>query len=365
MSRGVERASKGLDAGALRMPAEWEPHRATWIAWPHKSGDWPTKHGAIPWVFTEMVRLLHHGERVGILVEPGWQVSAERMLGASGVDLSRVDFVRVRSDRSWTRDYLPTFVLDERAKRKRHLVAVKWRFNGWARYPDHKRDESAGALIAERVGELVRRPELVVRGRMRRVVAEGGGLEVDGQGTLITSEHWLLTGPRPRNRGATRQELEAVFAEFLGVRTVIWVGDGIAGDDTSGHVDDFVRFVAPGIVVLCREASRSDPNHRNLDAAREVLRASRDAKGGRLEIVTLPMPSPVVFRRDRLPASYANFYIGNGVVLVPTFNDPQDSVALGVLRELFPGRAVVGVHARDLVLGLGTLHCSTQQEPRV
>lgn len=350
---------------ARRMPAEWEAHRATWLAWPHKQGDWPTKFAAIPWVFAEIVRLLHVGERVAILVTAATERQAKRILQVSGVDLSRVDFVRQSTDRSWTRDYLPTFVIQGQGRDRKRLVAIKWRFNGWARYPDHKQDERAGEFVAEHLNVPRVSAEISVRGRTRRLVAEGGGLEVDGEGTLITSEYCLLSGPRPRNRGAAKADLEAAFADTLGITRVLWVGDGIAGDDTSGHVDDFVRFVAPGVVALCREPLRKDSNHRNLEAVREILRAAKDARGRRLEVVELPMPAPVTYRGDRLPASYANFYIGNQVVIVPTFNDPQDGVALGILQELFPKRSVVGVHCRDLVLGLGTLHCSTQQEPRL
>lgn len=345
------------------MPAEWEPHRATWLAWPHKRGDWPTKYEAIPWVFAEIARLLQGGERVGILTTAAVQQSAARVLRVSGVDLAKVEFVRSPTDRSWTRDYLPSFVLREGDPAGRRLEAVKWRFNGWARYPDHKDDERAGQQLPEHLGAPMVFPELCVRGRSKRLVAEGGGLEVDGEGTLITSEYCLLTGPRCRNRGASRAALETAFRDALGVERVLWVGDGIAGDDTSGHVDDFVRFVAPGVVVLCHEANKSDPNHANLRAARAILRRSRDARGRKLRIVDLPMPAPVAYRGERLPASYANFYIANQVVLVPVFNDPNDWVALGILRDLFPTRSVVGVYARDLVLGLGTLHCSTQQEP--
>jgi agmatine deiminase len=352
------------------MPAEWERHAATWLAWPHKRGDWPGKAEAIVWVYGEIVRHLCREERVRVLVDSrAEQRRAERVLRLAGADLRHVDFHLLKTDRSWTRDYLPLFVTGWNRRRTTagtapvDLAAVKWRFNGWARYRDHQQDEAAGRAVAARTGTQWWTPELETRGRLRRVVLEGGALDVDGQGTLVTSERCLLTGPYARNRSCDRASLENLFRDYLGAQRVFWLGDGIAGDDTAGHVDDFVRFVAPAAVVLCQQPRRRDPDHRPLEMARERLEGARDARGRKLEIVRLPMPSPLFFGAQRLPASYANFYIGNDTVLVPTFNDPTDRRALGTLAELFPGRRVVGVHAVDLVLGLGTVHCSTQQEP--
>jgi len=199
----------------------------------------------------------------------------------------------------------------------------------------------------------------------RRLVLEGGAIDVDGQGTLLATEQCLLTGRQARNRALGKAGMEAALRDYLGAEKVIWLGNGIAGDDTGGHVDDFARFVAPGVVALAEEKRRSDPNYRPLHEASERLSGARDARGRRLEVVRLPMPRPVLFDGERLPASYANFYIGTGAVLVPTFNDPADRSALGILAELFPKRTVVGIHSTDFVLGLGTIHCSTQQEPLV
>jgi agmatine deiminase len=240
---------------------------------------------------------------------------------------------------------------------------VKWRFNGWARYRDYALDEAAGLQVARWLGGPVFLPEVGSGQRRRRVVLEGGALDVDGQGSVVVSEECLLTGQRARFKTVGRAEVERLLMAYLGVSRVLWVERGIVGDDTSGHVDDFVRFVAPGRLVLCEERRAADANHRPLSRARECLAGCRDAQGRRLEIIPLPMPDPVFFGPHRLPASYANFYLGNTVVLVPTFNDKADRQALGILAELFPGRRVVGIHALDLVLGLGTLHCSTQPEP--
>lgn len=355
-------------AGGWRMPAEWAPHAATWIAFPHKRGDWPGKVDAVEWVFAEMARHLTRCERVRILVRDAKEAARARYLfGAVGCDLNQVDCVKHDTDRSWTRDYLPSFVLST-ARRKgqpaRELGAVKWRFTGWNRYPDHKLDDAAGEYVAHAFADRASLPAVDVRGRLRRVILEGGSIDVDGQGTVLTTEECLLVGRRARHKSIGRAASERVLKEQLGASQVIWLPDGIAGDDTSGHIDDFARFVAPGVVVVCTEPRRSDPNHRTLAIARERLAAARDARGRRLQIVSLPMPEPVMHGKLRLPASYANFYIATDCVLVPTFNDVNDRNALGILAELFPKRRVIGIHASELVLGLGTLHCSTQQEPQ-
>lgn len=359
-------------AQGYRMPAEWEPHAATWLAWPWSTADWPGKGAAIPWVFAELTRWLQRGEVVRILV-PHADASArvEALLRKTGASLDDVDFVIAPVNRTWVRDSLPTFITKHRAGAGKPagsapipaLAAVKWRFNGWARYTNHKRDEAAGHLVARWRGVPTYQPTVEQDGRPYRVVLEGGGIDVDGEGTLLATRSCLLDGSLARNPHLGAAGMERVFAEYLGTRRVLWLDDGIAGDDTSGHVDDFVRFVAPGRVVLAQESRRTDANYRPLRRAAEVLAGARDARGRRLEVIALPMPAPLYHGGERLPASYANFYVGNAVVVVPTFNDPRDREALGILAELFPGRTVVGIHAVDLVLGLGTLHCSTQQEP--
>jgi agmatine deiminase len=345
------------------MPAEWERHHATFLAWPHKRGDWPGKPDSIPLVFAEMARVLTEDERVIVLVKNAAEERLGRaVFGRAGVALSQIDFVRQDTDRSWTRDYLPSYVVKDHGK-KREVSAVKWRFDGWNRYPDHKKDDAAGIAMAERYGTRQWLPEVVIRGKTRRLTLEGGSIDVDGEGTVLTTEECLLTSKRARHAAIGRAGSEHFLAEHLGVKKVIWLNDGISGDDTSGHVDDFARFVRPATVVTCREFRRTDPNYKRLEQTIERLRGERDAKGRKLHVVALPMPAPVLYGGVRLPASYANFYIGNAAVIVPTFNDENDRVALGMLAELFPERRVIGIYARDLVLGLGTLHCSTQQLP--
>jgi agmatine deiminase len=332
------------------MPAEWAPHRATWIAWPHNKEDWPGKFGPIPWAYAEMVRVLSRNERVCILVQNAdLRSQAKAILKMNGVDLKKVDFYVVPTDRVWTRDSGAIFVRNAAGEK----IATHWKFNGWAKYPNHKRDDQVAPRIAEAVGA----PEYPVLVGGREIVMEGGAIDVDGRGTLMATEECLLSKVQARNPGLGREGIEEVFADVLGIRRVIWLDRGIAGDDTHGHIDDLARFVAPGRVLLCQESNREDENYRPLKVNLERLRAEK------IDVIPLPMPAPVVFDGLRVPASYANFYIANGTVIVPTFNDPRDRHALGLIADCFPGREVVGIHCGDFIWGLGTLHCATQQEP--
>ena len=345
------------------MPAEWDPHRATWIAWPHNRSDWPGKLEAVRWCYVEIVRRLAAVERVEIVFP---DARAERRtlgrLTRAGVDPGRVGVHRFPTDRGWVRDSGGTFVRRAAAAGAPAEVAlVDWRFDGWARYGDWARDNRLPRRIAaaRRLRRIVPRPA----GRRRVMVLEGGSIDVNGDGAALATEECLLDPVvQPRNPGMDRGEVERALDTWLGVDTVIWLGRGIVGDDTHGHVDDIARFVGPTAVVAAHEPDPADENHGPLAGNLRRLRAAR-VRGRRLAVVALPMPRPLRFDGRRLPASYLNFYVANGVVLVPTFNDPADRVALGRLAELFPGREVVGIHAVDLVLGLGTLHCLTLQEP--
>ncbi|HEY2902264.1 MAG TPA: agmatine deiminase family protein [Polyangia bacterium] len=344
-----------------RMPAEWEPHEATWLAWPHERRDWPGKLSPIPWVYGEVVRHLSPGERVRILVkDAAMERKARALLLRVGVELGQLDFFRIPTDRSWTRDFCPLFVKG----RDGRVGLTNWRFNGWAKYANHKKDAAVGDRLAARLGKSHWTPTVTDdQGRARRVVLEGGSIDVDGRGTLLTTEECLLSPVQARNPGLSREKLEALIGAHLGVRKVLWLGDGIVGDDTHGHVDDLARFVGEATVVIAAESDPADANFEKLRENRRRLDAMTDAAGRALRVVPLPMPAPVVLDGVRLPASYANFYIGNAAVLVPTFNDPNDRRALAIVAELFPTRKVVGIHAVDLVWGLGTLHCMTQQQP--
>jgi len=340
------------------MPAEWEPHEATWLGWPHNASDWPGRFPPIPWAYGEIVRKLAPGEQVRIIASRADEARAQRILKRVGVPAERIEFFRFPTDRGWTRDFGPLFV---RREHKGDLAIARFRFNGWAKYPDWRKDDR----VPERAARALKVPLVEVRAKGRPVVLEGGSIDVNGRGSLLTTEECLLDASvQVRNPGLGRAEMETVFREYLGAPNVLWLGRGIAGDDTHGHVDDLCRFVGPRTVVLCRERDPRDPNYGPLEENRERLQGMRLEDGSRPEVVDLPMPAPLFFDGRRLPASYANFYIANAAVLVPTFNDPADRVALGVLAELIRDRPVVGIHAVELVWGLGTLHCLTQQQPR-
>jgi agmatine deiminase len=345
----------------LRMPAEWEPHRATWIAWPHHEADWPGKLDAIPWVYVEIVRVLARREAVEILCPTEASCDdARRALEAHAVPLDRVRLHLIPTDRVWLRDSAPTTVVDAQGR----VALVNWAFNGWAKYDNWQQDVRVGRAIAE----ITRLPRLEPQrpDGGGRLVLEGGGIETNGRGLLIVTEEWLASDVQVRNPGLTRVDYERVFAEWLGVRRTIWLGEGCVGDDTHGHVDDIARFVSPDTVVLAVERDPADENHaRSMDNLNRLQSASADPAIGPLRIVQVPFPRPMFMHDERLPSSYANFYIANGVVAVPTFNDMNDRIALQTLAELFPDRAVVGIHAVDLVWGQGTLHCLTQQESAV
>jgi agmatine deiminase len=342
-----------------RMPAEWEPHRATWISWPHHEPDWPGKLGPIPWVYAEIARVIAGHETVEILcASDEIRVSAGEVLDAHAVRRDRVRLHIVPTDRVWLRDSAPTGVIDASGD----VVLLDWGFNAWAKYDDWSRDASIGEAIAAITSlrrEVPRRAD-----RDSPIVLEGGGIDVNGDGLLLVTEEWLLTDVQVRNPGLTREDYERVFAKWLGITHTIWLGEGCVGDDTHGHVDDVARFVRRDTIVLAVENDPTDDNHaRSMDNLRRLEHISQAPGVGPLRVVTLPFPRPVIMKGERLPASYANFYIANGVVLVPTFNDPNDRIALNTIAELMPSHRVVGIHSVDLVWGLGTLHCLTQQEP--
>ena len=348
--------SKTPNGAGFRMPAEWEPHEATWLGWPHELTDWPGKFAPIPWAFAEIVRHLSRVERVYLLVQ---DAAAEKrvksILKRSGALLDALTFFRVPTDRGWMRDSGPICVTNQ----SREVAFNHFVFNGWAKYPNHKSD----AVAVTKVNKTLKRHTWQPMHKGRRVVLEGGSIDVNGRGTLLTTEECLLSKTQERNPGFAREDYAEVFREYLGVTNVLWLKNGIAGDDTHGHVDDLTRFVNPTTVVTIVEEDPKDTNYTALKENLALLQNMKDQDGHPFRVETLPMPAPVYFAGQRLPASYANFYIANKLVLVPTFTDPNDRVALNTLAALFPDREVVGIPCRDLVLGLGTLHCMTQQQP--
>jgi agmatine deiminase len=391
------------------MPAEWEPHDATWLAWPHYHGDWPGRFEPIPWVYTEIIRNLARHERVELIVN---DVVAERrvrkLLDRANAPLANVRFHRWPTNRVWMRDSGCIFVVPaepgfarldsrepalslpkgrlppqenstSREDREGHdfsradkqprktgasapegsLVATNFRFNAWAKYSNWRLDEQIGTKMAS----TAQATEVHPLHKEKHVVLEGGSIDVNGKGTILTTEECLLSKVQQRNPGMSRKDYEQIFADYLGAPHTIWLGRGIRGDDTHGHVDDLARFVAPDTVVTVVENNPQDVNHKPLRDNLRRLQTARDQSGKPLNIVELPMPAPVVFEKRRLPASYANFYIANGIVLVPVFNDANDRIALNTLAALFPTREVVPIYSGDLIWGLGTMHCITQQQP--
>ncbi|MGC9987668.1 MAG: agmatine deiminase family protein [Terriglobales bacterium] len=384
-----------------RMPAEWEPHESTWLAWPHFRGDWPGKFEPIPWVYAEIVRNLARHERVDLIVNsPNAERRARAVLELADALSENVRFHHWRTDRVWTRDSGCIFLTRNSAPQGRKppviedangtaeavpfpkpshrksftgkqdgpRIALHFQFNGWAKYPNYKLDEKIGGRMAKAAGARVMRPVVVhPNGGEHRVVLEGGSIDVNGCSTLLTTEECLLSTTQQRNPPMDRAAYEQLFADYFGVQSVIWLDSGIAGDDTHGHVDDITRFVAPNTVVTMVEQNEQSENYAPLYANLGRLKAARVSSGSsdgqKLEIVEIPMPRPVVFEGRQLPASYANFYIANGVVLVPVFNDPNDRIALNVLAEVFPTREIAPIYSGDLIWGFGALHCMTQQQP--
>ena len=375
-------------AQSYRMPAEWEPHESTWLAWPHYREDWPGKFEPIPWVYAEIIRNLARHERIHLIVR---NARAERqaceVLARADALSPKICFQHWPTDRVWTRDSGCIFVTHKETAHKSEsshprtangdaesgvgsqlasrnsslqpLVALNFDFNAWAKYDNYTHDAKLGSRMAKAAGAQVVRPF----SRDHRVVLEGGSIDPNGCGTLLTTEECLLSTTQQRNPAMDRGDYERLFSDYLGVETVLWLGDGIAGDDTHGHVDDVTRFVAPNRVVTMVEPTAQDENRSALEGNLGRLKAARTADGRRLEVIEIPMPRPVVFEGRRLPASYANFYIANGCVLVPVFNDPNDRIALDTLAKVFPHREIVPIYSGDFIWGFGAMHCMTQQQP--
>jgi agmatine deiminase len=360
------------------MPAEWEPHEATWLTWPHNASDWPGKLEAIPWIYGEMTRKISAGEIVRILVRHKTEEKQARyVLQSSGCNLKKVQFIVHPTNRSWTRDSGPIFIRRPvrssglsrsqsrlKAEFQTETAVVHFHFNGWARYKDWHKDTKIPETAAKILRKKLFHAQCFALASIHNFTIEGGGIEVNGRGTLLsTKQCYLDPNVQVRNPGLGKKEIEAALKNYLGVTNIFWLAKGLAGDDTHGHIDDICRFVNPTTLVLVREKNPNDVNYRPLAENWERVGDLRLEDGSKPEVVELPMPAPLYFDGQRLPASYANFYICNAAVIVPTFNDPNDRVALGILGELFQDRPVVGIHSVDLVLGSGSLHCLTQQQP--
>jgi agmatine deiminase len=335
------------------MPAEWEPHEATWLSWPHKEGSWPGAFESVPGIFVELTRRLAESELVRINVaDADFAERVNELLRAGGVNLDAVRFHFNPTNDAWARDHGPIYVVRDGGGARQRAIN-DWGFNAWGdKYPPYDLDDVIPTRIAEEMNEVLFQPG---------VVMEGGSLDVNGRGSLITTESCLLNPNR--NPHLSRGQVERYLKDYLGVTNVLWLGDGIAGDDTDGHVDDLTRFVAPDTVVTVIEDDPGDENYGALAENYERLLRMKDQEGKPLRVVKLPMPGPVYFENQRLPASYANFYIANKSVLVPTYRHANDAKACEILQRHFPDRRVVGVDCVNLIWGLGSIHCVTQQQP--
>jgi len=355
MKKNIE-ITQNTNTENYRLPAEWEKHEATWIGWPHNEEDWPGKISIIPWVYGEIVSKIIPGEKVRIIVNnKSHEEKARKVFKLAEINTDKIEFFRMQADRGWLRDSGPAFV-----KNGKKTKLIGFGFNAWAKYDNWKKDCKTPDMISSELG--LEKISPVYGGK--KVILEGGSIDGNGAGALLTTEECLLDKKiQVRNAGFTKQDYENVFNKYLGIKKTIWLGKGIDGDDTHGHVDDLCRFVNKNTVLLAQEKNRKDKNYKPLNENRERLQNIKNADGEKIETVLLPMPAPIVFDGMRLPASYANFYISNKNVLVPTFNDPNDRIALGIIAELFPDRQVTGIHAVDLVWGLGTLHCLTHEQP--
>ena len=359
MANNVTATAQTPAALGFSMPAEWERHEATWLAWPHNPSDWPGKIDTVRWVYGEMVRKIGAGERIELLVRSKTEEGIARgWLECAGADLACVEFILHPTNRGWMRDSGPIFV--KRTEPVAETAIVHFHFNAWAKYSDWQKDRKVPERAAKLLGKRLFNAEF----GGKDFVIEGGGIDVNGRGTVMTTEECYLDPKvQVRNPGLGKREMDEALKAYLGVKNVLWLIAGPVGDDTHGHIDDISRFVNANTLVLVKEKNPNDINYRPLAENWDRVQEFRLEDGSKPEVVELPMPAPLYFDGMRLPASYANFYISNAAVIVPTFNDPNDRIALGILGELFKDRPVVGIHAVDLVLGFGTLHCLSQQQP--
>ena len=346
-------ASKTKTPAALgfRMPAEWAPQTAVWLSWPHKRASWPGQFRPVPYAFATIVAAISRFEEVRINAAAALHARAKRLCAAAGADMACVTFYNHPTNDAWCRDHGPIFVKHTKTG---EVALTDWRYNAWGdKYPPYDLDNEIPPSIARKL-------------RLRRfendMVLEGGSIDVNDEGLLLTSEQCLLH--KNRNPHLTRAQIEQNLRDYLGVKTVLWVGEGIIGDDTDGHIDDITRFYKPDGFVTVVEKNSRDPNHKILEDVLERLKSFRTSAGKRFNIVTLPMPKPVAFQGQRVPASYANFLIINGAVLVPTFRQPRrDAEVCETLGACFPGREIIPIDCYHLIWGLGTLHCISQQQP--
>ncbi len=350
---GMEKTNQTPRELGYHMPAEWEPHEATWLSWPHKEESWPDAFESVPYIFVEIARYLSESELVRINVaDADFAERVMELLRAGGVNTDAVRFHFNPTNDAWARDHGPIYVVRDVDGRRERAI-IDWGYNAWGdKYPPYDLDDVIPTRIAEEMNEVLFTPDIVM---------EGGSLDVNGRGALITTEACLLNPNR--NPELNREQIEKYLKDYLGVTKILWLGEGIVGDDTDGHIDDLTRFVSSAAVVTVIEDDPQDGNYRPLKENYERLLEMKDQDGRRLHVIKLPMPGPVYFNDQRLPASYANFYIANQLVLVPTYRHANDAKACEILQACFPDRRVIGIDCTNLIWGLGSIHCVTQQQP--
>ena len=342
--------------GVYRMPAEWETQKSTWIAWPHNKEDWPGKFNEIPRVFGKIISELSKFQLVNILIkDKSDQKKIIFFLKICGANIKNIRLIVCKTDRAWTRDFLPIFIKNEKKKN----ILSKWEFNGWAKYKNFKNDNVAYSKIRRFRKISIIKPKY----NNKKIILEGGSIDVNGKGLLLTTKQCLLSKVQQRNKGLKKGDYNQIFKKYFGAIKVIWLNKGILGDDTHGHIDDIARFIDKNKIFLAIENNKKDKNFINLKENLNIIKKFKKENKEKFQIIHIPMPSPKFIDGIRLPASYLNFYIANKVVLVPCFNDPKDKIVFKIFKKHFKNRKIIPIDSSILVWGFGTIHCLTQQEP--
>ncbi len=342
--------------GIYRMPAEWEPQRSTWIAWPHNKEDWPGKFGEIPWVFSKIITSLSKVQSVNVLVKDKSEKKiAVFFLNIFGAKIKNIKLIICKTDRAWTRDFLPIFLKNN----KNENIISNWEFNAWSKYKNFKNDNNAYLKVKKFKKNKIIKPKYM----NKKIVLEGGSIDVNGNGIILTTRQCLLSKVQQRNKGFKIHDYNKIFNKFFGTKKVIWLNKGIYGDDTHGHIDDIARFVSKNKIFVAKENNKKDKNFKNLEENIKIIKKFKRINNEKFKIIYLPMPKPKFIDGTRVPASYLNFYIANKIVLVPSFNDSNDRVVIKIFQKHFKNRKIIPINCSTLVWGLGTLHCMTQQEP--
>jgi len=341
------------------MPAEWERQESTLIAWPHNKNDWPGRFENIPDVFAQIISQISKVQKVKILIQHNLvKKNIYPLLRKYKAKLKNIFFITIKTDRVWTRDSGPIYVVNKNKK-----ILLDWKFNAWAKYNNYKYDNAINKKLNKIKNLELIKPKFKIQKKFKDIVLEGGSIDVNGKGTIITTKECLLSKVQQRNPGLKKKDIESIFNKYLGAKNTIWLNKGIAGDDTHGHIDDIARFVDTNKIFLAYEYNKKDKNFKPLDENYKILNISKDQNGKKITIIKLPMPKPIFIEKTRVPASYLNFYIANKIVLVPVFKDKNDKKVLKIFKRNFRNRKIIPIDCLDLIWGFGAIHCMTQQEP--